>query len=318
MMYFPDQTWQTLSPDRAGIPASSLKKFLDRVENEPMNLHGLIILRDGFLVLEKYWEPFHNQSAEHVFSITKSVVSLLAGIAVGEGLIDEDAAVHSYFPEISPDPLDSNLAKLKLRHLMTMSSGQASDSDWKEEGAVKRFLSTPIPCEPGSRFAYMNGCATMVCAILQKVTDRPLAAYAQEKLFGPLQIERPEWKQNPDGICYGGYGISLKTSDIARIGLLLLNDGAWKGRQVVPRNYVRKATSALRPSFEQGDPNWTAGYGYFLWQNAPALGGYHGVGLHGHYCIVIPKYNLVCATTADGEMFRILHALEEEMIPNIS
>lgn len=318
MTYFPDNDWNTIPPEQAGITASAVSNLLNRIERENMNLHGLILLYNGYIVLEKYWSSVYKEQAEHVYSITKSVVSLLTGIAVSEKLIDEAAAVISYFPEAISKKTDKDTERLKVKHLLTMSSGQEKDSNWNHKNSIKKFFRTRIVYEPGSRFAYMNGCATMVSAILQKVSGKSLADYAQKKLFDPLEIESPKWRVNPDGICFGGYGLSLKTRDIAKIGLLLLNQGQWKGVQVVPREYIQKATSALRSSFSEGDQNWTAGYGYFFWQNAHSLGGYHCVGLNGHYCIVLPEYNLVCATTAKGDMFKILHSIEEEIIAHIT
>ena len=314
MYYFPDKEWKVSTPEQAGISSLAIDGLLERIEKEKMNLHGLILLHNGYIILEKYWDESYKNRAEHVFSVTKSVVSLLAGIAISENVINDDATVISYFPELAGKDVDPKYRKLKIMHLLTMSSGQEKDSNWENGNSISNFFDVPMSHEPGSQFAYMNGCATMVSAILQKETGMRLDEYAYEKLFSPIGIEKPRWEINPEGICYGGYGVWLKTRDIARIGSLLLSKGKWNDMQVVPENYVAKATSALRQSFTEGDPHWTAGYGYYFWQNAATLGGYHGVGLHGYYCIVLPEHNIVCATTAKGDMFRILHALEEEII----
>ena len=291
------------------------ENLLARADREEMHLHGLILLHEGRVALEHYWEPQWRDQPEHVFSITKSIVSLLAGIAMAEGLLDEEAAVASFFPEAFTGPFGNKrreaYAQLRVRHLLSLTSGQKKDCHWNRNNAVRDFFKTPLAAAPGSRFAYLNGCFTMVSAILQRVTGKSLLAYADEKLFAPLGIATPKWETTPGGVCTGGGGLWLKTSDIARIGQLLLAEGAWDGAQIVPREYIQRATSA-QWAFPAGDRH--LGYGYGFWLSALPSGMYYGVGLYGHYCIVLPRHGLVCAATAHGEMHKLPYALEEEVV----
>jgi len=313
-VYFPRDAWAKITPEAAGIPAQALENLLARAERDNMRLHGLILLKEGRVLLEHYWDQQWKNSPENVRSVTKSVVSLLAGIAISEGLLDEDAAVSSFFPRW---PFGSRrrqaFTELKVRHLLSLTSGQKKDSNWNRKNAVRGFFRCPPTVLPGSRFAYMNGCFTMVSAILQRVTGKSLLEYADEKLFAPLGIEKPVWDITPGGVCTGGSGLWLKTSDVARIGLLLLAGGKWDETQIVPQAYIEKATSA-QWTFPEGDRH--LGYGYGFWLNALLPGMYYGVGLHGHYCIVLPQHGIVCAATAHGDMHLLPQALADEIVRN--
>lgn len=318
-MYFPHSEWETETPEAAGIPSQAIENLKSRAEREKMNLHGLVLLHEGRMVLEHYWNPRWEKRPEHIWSITKSVVSLLTGIAISEGLLDEDALVSSFFSEAFSGPLGESrretFAALRVRHLLSLTSGREKDSKWIWKNAALNFFKIPLTEEPGSRFAYLNGCFTMVSAILQQVTGKKVLEYAEEKLFTPLGIERPRWKTTLGGICTGGKGLRLKTRDVARIGLLLLAGGAWDGKQIVPQDYIERATST-QWAFSEGDRH--KGYGYGFWLSALPSGMYYGVGLFGHYCIVLPQYGLVCAATAHGKMHLLPYALEEEIVRYIS
>ena len=317
MRYYPDNDWHTMPPEQAGIPSLAIHNLLARIDAENMNLHGLVLLHNGYIICEKYWDPRYKGDAEYVYSITKAVVSLLVGIAIADGLLDIESTVISYFPDVKVKNTDENMKKLRIKHLLTMSSGRESDTEWDTVNAISDFFNKPIPYEPGTRFHYLGGCATMLSAIIQKLTGKSLVDYADEKLFSLIGIEKPRWDANPDGICYGGVGIWLKTRDIARLGLLLLSQGKWKDTQIIPQDYIMQATNCMWPCFTGGDPNQTSGYGYLFWKNAPALGGYRITGNRGRHCIVLPDHNIACATTADGDMYLFLHALAEEVVSRI-
>jgi len=314
-MYFPHDKWATISPEAAGIPGKALENLLARVEHEDMRMCGLILLHEGHMVLEHYWNPKYKEQPKSVASVTKSVVSILAGIAISEGLLDEDAAVISFFPEafskLFGNGRRKSYAALRVKHLLSMTSGRKNDSSWNRKNAVGGFFKPPLANAPGSHFAYLNGDFNMVAAILQRVTGKDLLEYANEKLFIPLGIEKPQWSSTLNGVRTGCGGLRLKTRDVARIGLLLLAGGVWDGVQTVPKDYLKRASSE---QWTFPDGNRHLGYGYGFWLSALPSGMYYGVGLGGHYCIVLPRHGLICAAIAHGDMHKLPYALEEEVV----
>jgi CubicO group peptidase (beta-lactamase class C family) len=189
-----------------------------------------MLLRHGYVISEGWWAPYSAEKPHSLFSLSKSFTSTAIGLAVEEDLLTVDDFVISYFPEDTPKEVSENLAKLRIKHLLSMSTGHDVDTTehvvTKENGNwVQGFLELPIEHEPGTFFVYNTGATYILSAIIQKITGKTLIEYLAPQLFEPLGIEGASWESCPRGINIGGFGLSIKTEDIAKLGQLYLQKG---------------------------------------------------------------------------------------------
>jgi CubicO group peptidase (beta-lactamase class C family) len=306
------------APEAQGIPSRALTAFLDAAESGVRYLHGLLVLRRGHVVAEGYWEPYGPAVPHMLFSLSKSFTSSAIGMLVGEGRLSVDDRVLDFFPDQAPAEPSPRLRAMRVRHLLTMTTGQDADPsrpvrqadvDW-----VQVFFDAPLPHEPGERFVYNSGATYMLSAIAQKITGQRLLHYLGPRLFEPLGIESPTWETSPQGIDAGGWGLKARTADVARFGQLYLQQGVWQGRQLVPAEWVAAATAPQVPNGTSASSDWEQGYGYQFWRCRH--GAYRGDGAFGQFCLVLPEQEAVVAiTSGTGDMQRVLDLVWEHLLP---
>jgi CubicO group peptidase (beta-lactamase class C family) len=311
-----------VSPEAVGVSPAALMAFLDAVDRNVGGLHGFLLLRHGKVVAEGWWAPYAPQYPHTLYSLSKSFTSTAVGLAVAEKRLAVEDRVVSFFPDKLPRKLDDNLAAMRVKHLLTMNTGHdkdatgpvtsAADGDW-----VRAFLSLPVEHLPGSKFVYNSAATYVLSAIVQQRTGMRLTDYLKPRLFDPLGIRGQTWETCPKGIDIGGWGLSVKTEDIARFGQLYLQKGRWNGRQLVPAAWVEEATSK---QVSNGDPakesDWTQGYGYQFWRSRH--GAYRGDGAFGQYCVVLPEQDAVLAITSGvGDMQAVLNAAWDHLLPGM-
>ena len=307
------------TPEAQGIPSSAIMAFVDDAECKALGLHSLMLVRRGHVVAEGWWDPYGAAAPHMLFSLSKSFAATAAGLAVAEGRLSLDDAVLSFFPAEAPADPSPHLAAMRLRHLLSMSTGHdqdttgrlrdASDGDW-----VRAFLAQPVEHAPGTHFVYNSGATYLVSAIVQKATGQTLLDYLGPRLFGPLGIEHPTWESSPQGINVGGWGLSVTTEDIARFGLLYLQNGEWRGERLLPASWVAEATSKQVSNGDGSDNDWAQGYGFQFWRcrhNA-----YRGDGAFGQLCVVLPAQEAVVAITAGtSDLGGVLNLVWEHLLP---
>lgn len=311
-----------LSPAAAGVDAAGILGFLDEVEAAGIELHSFLLARRGSVVASGWWAPYAPDLPHTLYSLSKSFTSTGVGLLVDEGKLSPDDPVAGFFPEELPGPVSGHPAALRVRHLLTMTTGHAADPtramvesrDW-----LREFFAHPLEHEPGARFVYNSGATYVLSAIVQKVTGRTLVDYLQDRLFDPLGIARPEWEVCPRGICTGGWGLSLPTEAVARFGMMLLQGGAWNGQRILSPEWVADATSRQFPPDPpaESDSDWAQGYGYQFWRcrhNA-----FRGDGAFGQFAVVIPERQAVVVMTAEtGNMQAQLNLLWKYVLPALS
>ena len=222
------------TPEAQGVSSQSITQLLSEIKKSEIQFHSLMILRHGNVIAEGWWAPYAPNYKHQLYSLSKSFTSTGIGLAVKEGLLSVEDKVISFFPNDLPDEISENLKKLSIKHLLTMSVGNkveplADMRNNKDASWVKTFLAAPIENEPGSVFLYNTAATYMLSAIIQKVTGEKLIDYLKPRLFEPLNIEDYDWLESPDGINTGGYGLRVKTEDIAKLGQLYLQKGEWNG-----------------------------------------------------------------------------------------
>jgi CubicO group peptidase (beta-lactamase class C family) len=274
-----------------------LRLLLDRLATRKDAVHTFLVYREGRL--SAVWSaPGYDAAASRpLYSVTKSVVSLLCGIAVGEGRLRLDDPVCKYFPAFtnngeSGGATPDSRPLVTVRHLLTMTSGlnrdEESVSACSDATRLDRVLRLPLGGAPGSIFCYHNGSAHLLGAIVAKSVGMPLDEYAKIRLFDPLGIRNWSWNKEYDGAVPGDTGLCLSPNDLAKIGMMLLEGGSWRGRCVVPAGWLKQATSRQ----VEGWP-----YGYLWWMNT--FGGFRAQGRHGQYLFVLPEKHEVIVFTGD-------------------
>ena len=310
---------QRTTPEAQGISSSAVLNFVNRIEQDIQELHSFMLLRHGAVAAEGWWSPYRPERPHMLFSLSKSFTSSAIGLAVAEGRLSVEDAVVSFFPKETPKEIGPNLAAMRIRHLLSMSTGHAEDSlgrvaRQRSRNWVKNFLSLAVEHEPGAHFVYNSGATYMLSAILQKVTGQKLLDYLTPRLFEPLGIQDAAWEVCPLGINTGGWGLSIKTEDIARFGQMYLQDGAWNGQQILPAAWVLDATTKHISNGSKPDSDWEQGYGYQFWRcqhNA-----YRGDGAFGQYCVVMPEQDAVLAITSGVvDMQSVLTLVWEKLLP---
>jgi len=226
-----DQTTQIFTPESQGISSKAVLEFINAAESErPDDMHSIIIMRNGHKITEGYWAPYNEESNHMLFSLSKSFTSTAIGIAQDENLLSIYDPVTSFFPESLPDSISPNLKAMRIKDLLRMSTGHDQDATGRlmvdGKSWVESFFSLTVEHKPGTHFVYNSAATYMLSAIIQKVTGETLIQYLTPRLFEPLGIANPKWDSNPDGINFGGWGLNVRTKDIASLGQLYLQK-AW-------------------------------------------------------------------------------------------
>lgn len=306
------------TPESQGVSSAKIRAFLDAADEQVRTMHSFMLVRHGRVVAEAWWNPESANRPHILWSLSKSFTSTAVGLAAADGKLNIDDQVLKYFPEEAPAEPSEHLQAMRIRDLLTMSTGHHSqprltaDDVWTE-----KFLAHPVESAPGSRFLYNTPATYMQSAIVQKVTGQTVVDYLQPRLFEPLGIEKPQWDTSPQGISLGGYGLYLRTEDIAKFGQLYLQKGRWNGQQLIPADWVTLATSKQVENADApsgGNPDWRVGYGFQFWQCRH--GAYRGDGKDGQFCIVLPEQDAVVAMTAlTGNMQGQLQLVWDYLLP---
>jgi CubicO group peptidase (beta-lactamase class C family) len=310
---------ETAAPETQGIPSRAILEWVDTVERDIDALHSFVLVRHGKTVAEGWWSPYGRDRPHMLYSLSKSFTSTAVGLAVDEGRLKLDDTVASFFPDRLPDPPGENLTRMRVRDLLCMGTGNHDDTLPALRGApegdwVSVFLAQPVQHEPGTFFRYNTGATYMLAAILQKATGQSLLDYLTPRLFAPLEIRGATWETCPRGINTGGYGLKVKTRDIAAFGQLYLQNGVWQGKTLLSTSWVAQATSRQISNGDNPGSDWAQGYGFQFWRcrhNA-----YRGDGAFGQYCVVMPDQDAVLAITGGlGDMQRVLDTVWQHLLP---
>lgn len=253
--------------------------------------------------------PFYQGREVHTLqSVTKSVTATLIGIAIQRGEIPGvGTPVFELLGDYDLSELDPRVRSASLEDLLTMRLGiewhendrPLDDTNTtlqleKSDNWVEFTLGQPADSDPGVKWAYNSGASHLMSAIILQVTGRTTAEYAEEYLFGPLGILDYHWKRDPQGLPDTEGGLYLAAEDLARIGLLYLQDGIWAGQRLLPEGWVAAATARQVDDIAPNNPNWNWGYGYQWWRlDASGLDVWAGLGFGGQNLIVIPDRGLV-------------------------
>ena len=291
--------WKRSSPEEQGVDSEMLLKSIRRIRDEDLDVRSVIIIRNDHLILELYVHPYTRDTIHNVKSVSKSILSALVGIALHEGIIEStDQPVREFFPDYFPEDAQDARNRITLKHLLTMTSGLDLDENGPKMQAVfasdnwiRTTFEADMATAPGDRFNYSTPLTHTMVGVLTEASGRSVLEFANEHLFGPLEFGALQWKRGPQGYYLGGSELFLRTRDMAKYGLLYLNDGQWQGRQIVPAEWVAESTRNQMP---KGASNR---YGYWWWIN-PDDSGFMARGWGGQWIAVRHDLRSVSAGTA--------------------
>ncbi len=304
------------TPERQGISSSDILEFVNTADRQIDTMNSFMLVRHGSVVTEGWWGPYDAETPHILYSLSKSFTSTAVGLAIAEGKMSLDDEVVKFFPDDAPADPSTNLKAMRVRDLLRMATGnqteatiRAGDVPW-----TRTFLAHPVPFKPGTHFLYNSPATYMLSAIVQKVTGITVLDYLKPRLFEPLGIDNPRWVASPQGISVGAYGLSLRTEDIARFGQLYLQKGKWKGKQLIPSQWIEEATARQTSNGSSPNSDWDQGYGYQFWRSRHNT--YRGDGAFGQYCMVIPEFDaVVIITSGVRDMQSVMNLVWTKLLP---
>jgi CubicO group peptidase (beta-lactamase class C family) len=288
------QIFPSSSPEQQGVNSNVLDSLLLFIKNANQNIHHLAIIRNNHTILNADIYPYSSGYLHDVASVTKSITSLLIGIAIDKGFIkDENEYVLKFFSEI---PVQNNVHGLiKIKDLVTMTSGFAcgvSDGEKalsdmrKSKDWIKFIFNLPVTSKPGEAFSYCSCNFYLLGEIIHRTTGLTPHEFARKYLFGPLHIANSKWLSNYKNINHGWGDLFLFPSDMAKIGKLVLDKGKWKNKQIISEEWINKSLQ----TFSRLPEN--KGYGYGWWTN-DKVGYYEAAGRGRQTISVIPAKNMI-------------------------
>lgn len=270
--------------------------LLQSVVEQNLHVLNLIVRQNGEITAEHDFAP---EAPVLLWSVSKTFTSMAVGIAAHEGYFD----LHDRLSEAFPNAACEKFDQLTIRDLLCMGTGQARCAVSKAMNAGQSlddieslFFAEPMVYAPGTHFTYNNAATYMLSKLVSRRTGACMLDFLRPRVFDPLGIREVSWEQDPAGINFGCSGLHLKAHDLSKFGQLLLDEGQWNGKSLIPREYIREATHQQIDTADFNEFFATAdhksGYGYQLWMNSYP-GSYRLDGLYGQYVVVIPAKQAV-------------------------
>lgn len=296
--------WSTAAPETQGMRADAVADTLKAGEGLP-GLRAVVVARRGLLVAERYYGGAAAQDLQPINSATKSVCSMLVGLALRDGRLKSlDATVAQLIPEAIAEVPGSPAGPVTLRQILAGRSGLAFD--WAQSAQlaaakplVRYVLGLPaVPVAPPG-WSYNDAMVSLLAPILERAQGADLAVLAARQLFDPSGIERYTWRRDRDGNPLAPGGLALRTRDLLKLATLMIDGGRWRGTQVLPESWVAESLSPQGPATWRAGPVEDVGYG-FLW----FTGRLHGQrvawawGYGGQFALLAPELKLAVATAA--------------------
>ena len=284
------------TPEEEGIDSGLIIDFLNEMEKEEAELHGIMIVVNQKVIFEAYNAPYQSDIPHNLHSYTKTFTNTTAGLAYTNGLLKLEDKVLDYFPQYAPDA-NEYLKALTLYDLITMRSGQErgiGGNEWRplKSSWIDAYFQVPWVEMPGKRFLYSSGNSYILSAIVQKVTGKTCYEYLRENLLPYMGIGEFTWQTSPEGICSGGNGISLCVEDITRMGMLYLNRGMWEGAQLLSPDWVDMSLGKMNSApLLEGEREYN-----FHWEHSGSI--WAASGMFGQGSVLIPELNMVIGMTA--------------------
>jgi CubicO group peptidase (beta-lactamase class C family) len=294
-------TFEHAVPESVGLDSQHILDFLDELEKKHVPMHSFLLFSGESVLADGYYAPYTRDSLHRMFSISKSFTAIAIGILAGDGLLALSDPVIRYFPDKLPEHVHPWIAEMTIENLLMMRTCHASttykngSSDW-----VGSFFTTPPTHRAGTIFHYDTSAAHVLAALVERLSGMPLLDFLKERLR-PLALSQESYMlTDPEGVSMGGTGLVATTADLLKFGYLLLKNGNIDGKQLVPAEFLARATSCLTETAVTAPlPSEGCGYCYMIWKNE--RGGYVCYGMGGQLLMVFPEKQTIFVTTADTQ-----------------
>lgn len=310
--YWPVKNWRKSTPTKQGFDNRLFSDLHEHIDQKMPHIQSTLIIRNGYLVFKYYRSPNVETTPNIIQCVTKSILSALVGVAIQEGYIKSiDQKMIDFFPEYNIPDLEPLTKKITIEHLLTMTAEFMSASS-----SVELKIKEGTRNNPGQKFLYDNGSIQVLVVLLARATGMSTMDFAKKYLFDPLGIKSVTWTKFKDGYYNGGNGLMILPKDMAKIGYLYLKKGNWKGKQIIPVDFVN---NSIQKHNEGGYPENEA-YGYLWWiTTIEGYSAYLAAGYGGQYIIVIPELDMIITTTSnlDRHHYENKDILKKFIIPAI-
>ncbi len=304
-VYWPTSGWRTAPPESQGMDSDLLAAAINTARTSGLNIHSLLVVRNNYIVAEAYFFPYDGKAPHDLASVTKSITSTLIGLAIEQRKVKSvEQKALSFFSKNKIANKDARKEKITIGHLLTMASGLNCISKggeptlWEmlnQPNNAQYMLDLPMVAEPGSNFVYCSGGMHLLSAIISNTTGMRAEAFAQKFLFEPLGIKQAIWPLDPQFINHGFGNLHLLPRDMAKLGVLMMNQGKWDNRAIVPTEWV---TNMTRSHIKTGGAR---DYGFGWWVNpAGNLIPFEASGRGGQQISMIPSKNAVIVLNGGG------------------
>ncbi len=298
-----DQFFVEAAPEVVGIPSQGIINFMNQLAEKQIAMHSIIIVRHGKIVTETYYSPYQRDTLHRMFSVTKSFTALAIGLLESEGKLTLDDRIIDHFPEKLPDQIHPYIAEITIRDMLKMATAHArtafknsSDPDW-----VKAFFLVEPSHLPGAVFSYDTSSSHTLAALVEKLSGMPMLDYLRVKFLDEIGFSKDAYiVPDPMGIAQGGSGLMSRPIDLAKVAWIVLREGEYRGKQYLPREFIKDATSRqIDTSVRGGNLDERQGYGYQFWRTRN--NGYAMFGMGGQLAVCFPEHDLLLVTTADTQ-----------------
>jgi CubicO group peptidase (beta-lactamase class C family) len=301
-----DDGWPVSTAEAQGLDRQTLAAGYDAAAGLSYT-YSLLVVRNGYLIAEQYFNGDTRDTPNNVMSVSKSVLSALVGIALERGYVDSlNQRVLDFFPEYVSPTVDARKHDITIRHLLMMRAGFGRDEDvyfqvYNSANWIKTTLELPLQANPGEKMIYCTFGTHLLSGILTKATGTNTYDFAATNLCKPLGITLYFWEKDPQGYYFGGNSMGFTPRDIAKFGYLYLRDGKMNGTQIVPKRWVDESLTNFtnNPNLSWGDlKNYN--YGYLWWIGE--LNGfrvYFALGHGGQFVLNVPDLDMIVVSTAD-------------------
>ncbi len=322
--------WEISSIEDQGLNSLLINRALSEMYRISV-CYSLLIVRNGYLVGEQYYNGRTKYVMDPIYSVTKSFISTVIGIAIEEGYIESlDSKLLDFFPEYTDEIEDPRKFDITIRHLLTMTAGFDEESEIDDEmkqadNMIASIIKSDLQFDPGSDFLYSTHGTHLLSGIIEKTTGKSTLVYTSEKLLAPLDISAVMWSKDQNDVYFGGSGMFLTPRDMARLGYLYLKNGTLDEEQIISSTWIEKSITNHRNFTTEWGQMEDVGYGYLWWTGK--LRGYtlyFASGLGGQSIIVIPELNMVIVTTMDAayeegsnHIRSFIHILNNYILPAV-
>lgn len=307
-------TWEMTTPSQAGMNALMLDSAFI-VASQKGYVDGLLVVKDGKLVAEQYYNGFTKETPHNIMSVSKSMLSAITGLALyGDFGLDLEDRMLDYFPEYASDDLDPRKQDITVRHLLTMRMGIEGEAAndygvysglYNSDNWIRSTIDYPLIFDPGERMKYNTFITHILSGVITKATGQSTQEFGFEQLFAPMGIDIDSWEQDPQGIYFGGNTMHVTPREMAVFGLLYLNGGSLNEKQIIPTGWIEES---LKPSTSFSHPNGWGSWKNYNYASLWWLGQFNGYdsfmgyGYGGQFVIVFPELDMIVVSTCNNNV----------------